>query len=54
MKTYADSKGVVHVLTRQYPDWTCCNQRINGVVEQNSSKFPTCLWCVISRLWKPW
>jgi hypothetical protein len=54
MTTYTDPDGIVHVVTKRYPDWTCCNKRMTGSVEHDASKFPTCLWCVISRLWKPW
>lgn len=53
MTTYTDPHGVVHVISKQYSDWTCCNRRMAGTFERNSTRFPTCLWCVISRLWKP-
>ena len=53
MKTYTDARGVVHVVTSRFPGWTCCNVRLEGATEPNSSRFPTCLWCVINRLWSP-
>jgi hypothetical protein len=52
--TYTDPQGVVHVVTKRYPAWTACNKRMEGSLEQGSGKFPTCFWCVINKLWRPW
>lgn len=51
MKTYKDAKGVTHVMSRQYPDWTLCQRRFLGP-DVTENKLPTCLWCLVNRLWR--
>jgi hypothetical protein len=54
MLTFKDYAGVIHVVTRRFPEWTCCNVRMTGEIVDSPFRFPTCLRCAVSKLWDPW